>query len=75
MNVFLLCLVRHFLLLLLDSKGLFLLLICDELHLWHIICKKILVILEELLLLSVKVFVELGKLVEDHAALGYAVFI
>ena len=74
-SVFLLCLVRHFLLLLLDSNGLFLLLICDELHLWHIIGKKVLVILEELLLLSVGVFVELGELVEDHAALGYAVFI
>lgn len=75
MSVFLLCLIRHFLLLLLDSDGLFLLLISDELHLRHLIGKKILVILEELLLLSVGIFVELGKLVEDHAALGYAVFI
>jgi hypothetical protein len=67
----------HFLLLLLlDSNGLLLLFIRDELHLRHIISKKILVILEELLLLlSVGVFVELGELIEDHAALGNAVFI
>ena len=76
MSVFLLCFIRHFLLLLLDSNGLLLLLIWDKLHLRHLIGKKVLVILKELLLLlSVGVFVELGELVEDHAALGYAVFI
>ena len=76
LSVILFRLIRHFLLLLLDSHGFFLLLIWDELHLRHLIGKKVLVILEELLLLmSTGVFVELGELVEDHAALGYAVFI
>ena len=75
LSVILFRLIRHFLLLLLDSHGLLLLLIRDELHLRHLIGKKVLVILEELLLLLLSVFVELGELVEDHAALGYAVFI
>jgi hypothetical protein len=73
LSVILFRLIRHFLLLL-DSHGFFLLLIWDELHQRHLIGKKVLVILEELLLL-LSVFVELGELVEDHAALGYAVFI